>query len=157
MKKYIVTLSKEERNALTDITCKGTHKSQQILNAHILLDCDEGEHQIERSTNEQIARVLGTSMRKIDRVKKRFVMGGMEAILTRKKGNRVYEKKIDGDFEAYLIALSCSEPPEGYARWSLRLLADKSVGLGYIDNISYESVRQVLKKTNLSHGKKKGG
>ncbi len=157
MKKYIVTLSKEERDALKDITCKGTHKSQQVLNAHILLGCDEGEHQIERSTNEEISRVLGTSMRKIDRVKKRFIMGGVEAVLTKKKGKRVYEKKIDGDFEAHLIALSCSEPPEGYARWSLRLLADKSIELGYIDSISHESVRGVLKKTKLNHGKKKVG
>ncbi len=157
MKKYIVILSKEERDALEDITFKGTHKSQQVLNAHILLGCDEGEHQTERSTNEEMARVLGISMRKIDRVKKRFIMGGMEAILTKKKGKRVYEKKIDGDFEAHLIALSCSEPPEGYARWSLRLLADKSVELGYIDSISYESVRGVLKKTKLNHGKKNIG
>lgn len=157
MKRYIVTLSKEERDALKDITCKGTHKSQQVLNAHILLGCDEGEHQIDRSTNEEIARVLGISMRKIDRVKKRFVMGGMEAILTRKKGNHVYKKKVDGDFEAHLIALSCSEPPEGYARWSLRLLADKCVELGYIDSISHEAVRGVLKKMKLNHGKKKDG
>ncbi len=157
MKKYIVTLSKEERDALEDITCKGTHKSQKVLNAHILLGCDEGEHQIERSTNEEIARVLGTSMRKIDRVKKRFIIGGMEAVLTKQKGKRVYEKKVDGDYEAHLIAMSCGEPPEGYVRWSLRLLADKSVELGYIDSISHESVRKVLKKTKLNHGKKKVG
>ncbi|CAG0965645.1 hypothetical protein METP1_00957 [Methanosarcinales archaeon] len=157
MKKYVVTLSKEERDALKDITCKGTHKSQKILNAQILLRCDEGEHQIERSTNEEIARVLGTSMRKIDRVKKRFVNEGIEVALTKKKGNHIYEKKIDGDVEAHLIAMSCSEPPEGYARWSLRLLADKSVELGYIDSISHESVRGVLKKTKLNHGKKKVG
>lgn len=81
----------------------------------------------------------------------------MEAILTRNKGNRIYKKKVDGDFEAHLIALSCSEPPEGYARWSLRLLADKSVELGYIDSISHEAVRGVLKKTKLNHGKKKDG
>jgi hypothetical protein len=81
----------------------------------------------------------------------------MEAILTRKKGNHVYKKKVDGDFEAHLIALSCSEPPEGYARWSLRLLADKCVELGYIDSISHEAVRGVLKKMKLNHGKKKDG
>lgn len=102
MKKYIVILSKEERDALKDITCNGTHKSQQVLNAQILLGVDEGELQKERLTNEEIARVPGVSMRKIDRVKKRFIMGGMEAILTRKKGKRVYERKIDGDFEAIL-------------------------------------------------------
>ncbi|VVB85972.1 Winged helix-turn helix [uncultured archaeon] len=154
MKKYIVTLSKEERDSLRDLTFKGTHKSQKILNAQILLGCDEGEYQMERSTNEEIARVLGTSMRKIDRVKKRFVMEGMEAVLIKKKGSRVYEKKTDGDFEAHLVALSCSEPPEGFSRWSLRMLADKVVELGYIDSISHEAVRGILKKRNKTLAKK---
>ncbi len=157
MKKYIVKLSKEEREDLQDITFKGKHKSQKILNAQILLGCDEGEFQTERSTNEEIARVLGTSMRKIDRVKKRYVMGGIEATLIKKKGSRIYKKKTDGDFEAHLVALSCSEPPEGYARWSLRLLADKVVELQYIDSISHEAVRRILKKTKLNPGKKKDG
>jgi transposase len=157
MKKYIVTLSKEERDTLRDLTFKGTHKAQKILNAQILLGCDEGEYQTEHSTNEEIARVLGTSMRKIDRVKKRFVMEGMEAALTKKKGSRIYEKKADGDFEAHLVALSCSEPPEGFSRWSLRLLADKVIELGYIDSISHEAVRGILKKMKLNPGKKKVG
>jgi transposase len=157
MKKYVVTLSKEERDTLRELTFKGTHKSQKILNAQILLGCDEGAFQTERSTNEEIARVLGTSMRKIDRVKKRFVMEGMEAALTKKKGSRVYKKKTDGDFEAHLIALSCSEPPEGFSRWSLRMLSDKVVELGYIDSISHEAVRGILKKMKLNPGKKRVG
>ncbi len=157
MKKYIITLSKEERDTLQELTFKGTHKAQKILNAQILLGCDEGEYQTERSTNEEIARVLGTSMRKIDRVKKRFVMEGMEAVLTKKKGSRIYEKKTDGDFEAHLVALSCSEPPEGFSRWSLRMLADKVVELGYIDSISHEAVRGILKKMKLNPGKKRVG
>jgi len=146
MKKYIITLSEDERKALGDLTSKGKQKSQKILNALILLACDEGEHQTERSTNEEIARVLHISMRKIDRVKKRFVEDGFDAALDRKMGNRIYAKKTDGDFEAHLVALSCSEPPEGFARWSLRLLADKVVELGYIDSISHETVRRILKK-----------
>jgi hypothetical protein len=154
MKKYIVKLSKEEREDLRAITSKGKHKSQKILNAQILLGCDEGAFQTERSTNEVIARVLGTSMKKIDRVKKRFVVGGIEATLTKKKGSRIYKKKSDGDFEAHLVALSCSEPPEGFARWSLRMLADKVVELHYIDRISHEAVRGILKKTKLNPGKK---
>jgi len=84
-------------------------------------------------------------------------MGGIEATLTKKKGSRIYKKKADGDFEAHLVALSCSEPPEGYARWSLRLLADKVVELQYIDSISYEAVRGILKKTKLNPGKKRAG
>jgi hypothetical protein len=146
MKKYIITLSEDERNTLSDITSKGKQKSQKILNALILLACDDGEYQTERSTNEEIARVLHISMRKIDRVKKRFVEEGIDAALDRKMGNRIYAKKTDGDFEAHLVALSCSEPPEGFARWSLRLLADKVVELSYIDSISHETVRQILKK-----------
>jgi len=81
-------------------------------------------------------------------------MGGIEATLTRQKGSRIYKKKADGDFEAHLVALSCSEPPEGFARWSLRMLADKVVELQYIDRISHEAVRRILKKTKLNPGKK---
>jgi hypothetical protein len=148
MKKYIIMLTEDERKALSDLTFKGKQKSQKILNALILLACDEGEHQTERSTNGEISRVLHISMRKIDRVKKRFVEDGIDAALDKKMGNRIYAKKADGEFEAHLVALSCSEPPEGFARWSLRLLADKVVELNYIDSISHETVRRALKKRN---------
>jgi hypothetical protein len=92
-------------------------------------------------------------MRTIDRVKKRFVEGGVEGALTRKPTSRVYERKVDGDVEAKLISLCCSNPPEGFAKWSLRLLADKMVELDYVDSISHVTVRNVLKKTNLSPGR----
>jgi len=157
MKKYIVTLSKEERDSLNSLISKGRHSSQKILNALILLDSDEGEFQTTRSTNEEIARVLNVSMRKIDRVKKRFVEEGFEFALDKRKADRVYPKKADGDFEAHLVALSCSEPPEGFSRWSLRLLADQMVELNYINSISHEAVRRILKKTNSSLGDKSGG
>ena len=157
MKKFIVTLTEEERQFLTELTSKGKHRSQEILNALTLLACDEGEHQGKRSKNEEIARVLNTSMRKIDRVKKKFVMESLDVALHGRKGTRVYNKKADGDFEAHLVALSCSKPPEGFSRWTLRLLAEKVVELDYIDNISHETVRRVLKKTNLNLGSGKGG
>ena len=157
MKKYIVTLTEEERKTLSDIASKGKQRSQKILNALILLGCDKGEYQTEQSTNEEISRVLHISMRKIDRVKKRFVEGGLDAALDKRTGNRIYAKKADGDFEAHLVALSCSEPPEGFARWSLRLLADKVVELNYIDSISHETVRRILKKTRSSLGNKRDG
>jgi hypothetical protein len=96
-------------------------------------------------------------MRKIDRVKKRFVEGGLEIALNRKESNRIYAKKVDGDAEAHLIALSCSEPPEGFARWSLRLLADKIVELGYFNSISHETVRCMLKKRNQTLAKERMG
>lgn len=157
MAKYTVTLTKDEREALGALTSKGKHKSQKILNALILLGCDEGEYQVKLLTNEVMAQALNISTRKIDRVKKRFVEDGLEVALNGRKGNRTYAKKVDGDFEAHLIALSCSEPPEGFARWSLRLLADKVVELEYIDSISHETIRNVLKKTRLSPGDKKDG
>ena len=157
MKKYIVTLTEDERATLGTLVSKGKHKSQKILNSLILLGCDEGEFQTSRSTNEEMARVLNISMRKIDRLKKRFVVDGLEVALHGRKGDRIYARKADGDFEAHLVALSCSEPPEGFARWSLRLLADKVVKLDYIDSVSHETVRRILKKTRSSPGSEKDG
>lgn len=157
MSKYIVTLTKEERELLSVLASKGEHKSQKILNALILLGCDAGDFQTNRSTNEEIAKVLNISMKKIDRVKKRFVEEGYDAALDKRKAVRIYIRKADGDFEAHLIALSCSDPPEGFSRWSLRLLADKAVELEYVDSISHEAVRRILKKTNSNLGSKKGG
>jgi len=146
MKKYKVTLEREEREELEGITRKGSHKSQKVINALILLNCDEGEFQTARMKNEDVVAVLKISMRKIDRVKRRFVEDGLEVALNGRKAERVYKRKADGDFEAHLVALSCSEPPRGYWRWSLRLLADQAVELNYIDSVSYETVRRVLKK-----------
>ena len=96
-------------------------------------------------------------MKKIDRVNKRFVEEGIEIALTGHNSSWIYESKTDGDFEAHLVALSCSQAPDGYARWSLRLLADKVVELNYVDNISHETIRQILKKTKLSLGGKPVG
>jgi hypothetical protein len=157
MKKYIVTLTEGEREDLSILSSKGKHRSQKILNALILLACDEGEFQKKRSTNKEIATVLNISMKKIDRVKKRFVEDGIDITLNGKKGSRIYAKKADGDFEAHLVALSCSDPPEGFTRWSLRLLADKVVELDYIGSISHETIRRVLKKTKSNLGSVKGG
>lgn len=157
MKKYKVTLRAEERQELTSIIQKGKHRSQKVLNSLILLNCDEGLYQDNWSKNEDIANILTISMRKIDRVKKCFVEHGLGVALNGTKGQRTYEKKADGDFEAHLIALSCGEPPEGFARWSLRLLADKVVELNYVDNISHETIRRVLKKTNLNLGENRAG
>lgn len=157
MAKYKVTLTKAERSQLEDILGKGRHTSQQFKNAVILLNVDKGEYSDEQSFNREICKVLKIGMSSIDRVKKRFVEEGFEAVLERKPPQREYERLVDGDVEARLIALSCSSAPEGYARWSLRLLADKAVELGYVEGISHETVRRVLKKTFLSHGKSKAG
>ena len=157
MKKYIVTLTEGEREALGVLISKGKHRSQKILNALILLGCDEGEFQKRRSSNKEIAKVLNISMKKIDRVKKRFVEDGLDITLNGSKGSRIYAKKADGDFEAHLVALSCSKPPEGFTRWSLRLLADKVVELEYIDSVSHETIRRVLKKMKSNLGSVKDG
>ncbi|GET24381.1 hypothetical protein NT017_07100 [Prolixibacter sp. NT017] len=145
MVKYKVTLTKKEREELESIVNKGRHTSQKFRNAYVLLNCDEGEYS-EKATNSEISKILKVGMRTIDRIKKRFVEEGFDAVLERKPTSREYEKKADGDFEAHLVALSCSGPPEGFSRWSLRLLADKMVELEIVDSISHETVRTVLKK-----------
>jgi len=155
--KYKVALSEQERKKLQTIITKGTHKSQKVLNALVLLNCDEGEFSKCKSKGQDISRMLSVSEMKIHRVKKRFIEEGLEVALNGHKGQRVYMKKADGEFEAHLIAVSCSKPPKGFARWSLRLLADKVVELEYIDKISYETVRRVLKKRNKALEKNRLG
>ena len=151
MKRYIVTLEQPERSMLTDITRKGSHSSQKVINALILLNCDEGDFNTHRPTGQTVSGVLQVSQRKVDRVKRRFVEEGLEIALGGRQGRREhYEVKADGEFEARVVALSCSQPPQGYSQWSLRLLADKAVELDYIDSVSHETVRRVLKKTKLN-------
>jgi len=120
---YTVTLTEDEREALCELTSKGKHNSQKILNALILLNCDKGEWNINHSTNEEISRILNISMRKIDRVKKRFVEEGLEVALNGEKRDRIYAKKVDGDFEAHLIALSCSEPPRRFCKMVFEIVS----------------------------------
>lgn len=152
MVRYTIKLTKEEVGELYSIINKGSHTSQTFRTAYILLNCDEGEY-AEKITNEQISKVLKVGMRTIDRVKKKFIEEGFEGVLDRRPTSRVYETKSDGDVEAKLVALCCSEPPKGFGKWSLRLLADKMVELKYVESISHVTVRSVLKKTNLSLGK----
>lgn len=147
MKKYKVILHKEEHDQLMELISKGSHSSQLYRTAYILLNCDEGKYG-DKITNEQICQVLKTSTRMVDRVKQRFVEEGFEACLERKPLSKTKPKLADGELEAHLIALSCSGPPKGFSKWSLRLLADKMVELKYAENISHETVRRVLKKTN---------
>jgi transposase len=152
MVKYKVTLTQEERDELLSITKGGTHTSKKVVHSLILLNCDEGAF-AEKVNNEDVAKVLKVGMRTIDRVKKKFVEEGFDAALANSPTTRIYERKADGDVEAHLVALACSKAPDGFSKWSLRLLADKMVELEYVDDISYETVRRVLKKTNYSLGK----
>ncbi len=147
MVKYKIILTKTEHEQLIDIISKGVHSSQQYRTAYILLHSDEGKYG-DKITGQEISKFLKISMRMIDRVKQRCVEGGFEACLERKPSEEPKERKIDGDLEAHLIALSCSEAPKGFTRWSLRMLADKAIELKYVESISHETVRKALKKTS---------
>ena len=156
MVRYKVTLTEEERLQLKAIMSKGKHSSLQFRNACILLNSDESEDG-QKVSNEQIAQVLQINQKTVERLKQRFVEDGFDTCVDRKRYPVVKDIKADGDFEAHLIAISCSKAPEGYSRWSLRMLADKMVELKYVDDVSHETIRQVLKKTKLSHGGSKVG
>lgn len=152
MIKYTVKLTKDEVEELMAIINKGSHTSHTFRTAYILLNCDEGKYS-DKVTNEQMSKVLKIGMRTIDRIKKRFIEEGFEAVMERRPTQRAYAIKVDGDVEAKLVTLCCNEPPKGFAKWSLRLLAEKMVELNYVDNISHVTVRSVLKKMNLNLGK----
>jgi transposase len=152
MKKYIIKLSREERDTLKKIITSGRGPARMFTRARILLKADQGNHGPNWS-DEKISAALDVTVQTIERVRKQLVEEGFDAVLSRRQySQKVSRKKIDGKVEAHLIALSCSEPPKGYIRWTLRLLADKIVELGYVEAISHEAIRQTLKKTNLSRG-----
>jgi len=151
---YTIKLSQNESEELHKVIRKGSHTSQAFRAAYILLNCDKGEYSENKEiTNAEISKILKVGERTIDRIKKKFIDEGFESVLERRPSSQNYTKKMDGDTEAKLVQLCCSEPPKGYAKWSLRLLADKMVELKYVDYISHITVRKVLKKTNLSLGR----
>ena len=156
MVRYKVTLMVLERELLESIIAKGKHSSLQFRNACILLNSDEG-NEGNKWTNEQIAGFLRITPKTVERLRQRFVEEGFESCMDRKPYPEVKDVKTDGDFEAHLVALSCSKAPQGYARWSLRMLADKMVELNYVEAVSYETIRRVLKKTKLSRGELRVG
>ncbi len=150
-KKYPVILSETEREELKQLIAAGTAPARKLTHARILLKADqspEGPGWVD----EAIAEAVETSQPTVSRVRKRYFEEGLEAALNRRPPNREYRRKLDGEQEARLIALACSEPPEGQARWSLRLLADKLVELEVVEEeVSYqETVRRILKKTPSS-------
>ncbi len=151
MVRYKVTLTKEERDQLKFILNKGKHSSLQFKNACILLNVDEGEFG-EKIKNTQIAQVLQVNTKTIERLRQRFVEEGFDACVERKAYPDVKVSKMDGEFEAHLIAISCSKAPKGFTRWSLRMLAEKMVELQFAETVSHETIRTVLKKTKLNPG-----
>jgi len=144
-KKYVVDLTNAERTQLEKMISSGETKARQNTRARILLKADQDV------VDEEIAEALATSVSTVERVRRRFVEGGLPNSLYRRKPRRDYERKLDGKAEAKLIALACSPPPVGRKRWTLRLLADKLVQLDEVDleEVSHETVRQVLKKNEL--------
>ncbi len=150
-KKYHVTLTDDERSMLRDLLSAGKAPARTLTHARILLKADESDSGPAWS-DEAIRQALDIGLSTVARVRQRFVEEGLEAALERHKPRRDYSHLVDGECEAHLVALACSAPPMGHQRWTLRLLADQLVACEYIDNISHETVRQVLKKTNLSLG-----
>ena len=154
--KYRVTLTEEEREILKNLIQKGHTAGYRIRHAQILLALDETPAN-ESWTDEKIAIAYGSHIRSIGNIRKRFVEEGFEVALERKKRLTPPVIKIDGEAEAKIIALACSNAPEGRVRWTFRLLADKVVELGILDSISDTAIRNRLKKTTLNPGCKKNG
>lgn len=150
-KKYFVTLTNEERRSLRALISSGKGAARKLVHARILLKADSSRGGPGWGDAE-IAEGLEVGTATVERVRKRFVEEGLEAALVRRKPQRDYRRRLDGDGEAHLIALACSETPEGHARWTLRLLADRMVALEYVETLSKDTVHRVLKKTSLSLG-----
>ena len=152
MKKHIVRLSGEERETLKRLLTSGRGAARMFTRARILLKADQSD-QGPAWSDEKISEAFDVTVQSIERIRKQLVEEGFEAVLSRREyKQKVSRKKIDGEVEAHLVALSCCEPPEGRARWTLRLLADKVVELGYLESVSHEAIRQTLKKTKLNRG-----
>ena len=148
--KYSVDLTEEERQQLLQLIRKGKSGARKVARANTLLLADEGR------TDAEVAQALHLGIATVGRTRKRFVEEGLEAALTERPrpGQR---PKLTGKEAAHLIAIACSDPPEGHARWTLRLLAGKAVELGFADSIARETVRQVLKKQTSSPGGSNNG
>ena len=140
-KKYIVDLTEEERRDLERLIRSGKHSARKIRYAHALLKADAGW------TDGKITEAFDMSINTVGRLRQRFAEEGMDVALgARSRKPRPYPRKLDGKRQAQLIALACSEPPAGHTRWTLRMLADRMVELAYVESLSHEAVRQVLKK-----------
>jgi hypothetical protein len=154
--KYHVTLTDEERSELEKIVAVGKTAGYRIRHAQMLLLLDEIPENDEW-TDKKIANIHKANENTIGALRKRFVEQGVEGALERKKREVPPSIKIDGEAEAKIVTLACSEPPEGYGRWSLRMLADKAVELGIFESISHTAIGNTLKKTKLNRGERKSG
>lgn len=156
MDKYRVTLTEEERTELEQMVSSGKAAARKLTHARILLLADDSLG--EERSDEEIVVALGTSPRTVSRVRQQLVTGGMDsALLRRRQPSRPDKIKVKGDVEQRLIALACSDPPQGRCHWTLQLLADELVVLGLVDRVGVETVRQALKKTTSSRGSSNPG
>lgn len=147
MDKYIVKLTKEEREELLTLIRIGKKAANKLMHARVLLSADENDSELKPKTDEEIAREMHICSKTVARIRQRFVEEGMESALSRRPHANPKGRKIDGDQEAYLVALCCSTPPEGRSRWTLKLLANKLIELEVVDSVSAVTVSRVLKKT----------
>jgi len=146
-KKYVVQLTEAERAQLHTLISQGTAQARELTHARILLKTDEGEAG-PGWTDGMTAGALEVHPTTVARIREAYVTQGLDAALKRKLPDRVYERRLDGAQEARLIALTCSSPPKGRQRWTLRLLAEELVRLEVVETVSYETVRQTLQQTN---------
>ena len=149
-KKYVVDLSDQERAGLRELVRKGKVSARKLTRAHILLRADEGV------VDSAISEGLHVAVTTVERIRERFVEGGVEYALS-ERPRPGQERKLDGKQEAFLVALACSRPPEGRRGWTLRLLADRLVELEVVDSISYETVRRTLKRGRSNRGSSSSG
>jgi transposase len=150
-KKYIVTLTEEERAVLREMITVGKRAARTLAHARILLKADVQEEG-PAWEDAAISQAVEVSMATVQRVRQRFVEEGLAAALQPRPQRRTHLPLVDGTAEAHLVTLACSTPPDGFGRWTLRLLAEQLVELAYVAHVSHETVRQVLKKTNCSRG-----
>ena len=147
--KYVIELSNQEKVRLMEIVKKGSSPARTILRANILLASDKQNDRY--MTVSEIANAYRTTPTTVQTVRASYCKKGFEATITRKKRETPpIPAKVTGEVEAHVIALACGQPPEGYSKWTLRLLANKTIELGYIESISHVTVSNILKKTNLS-------
>lgn len=149
--KYPIQLDDDARQYLEKLIASGTVPARTLTRAHILLKSDSSPNAPNWSY-KQICQAFNVSQVTVSKIRQSYVERGIEATLDRKKPDRLYETRLDGDQEAHLIALVCSEAPEGRERWTLRLLRERFIQLGYVESVSHETIRTTLKKTNLSLG-----
>jgi transposase len=150
-KKYVVKLGEEEKALLEQLVKSGNGPARKLLRAWILLKSNANEGGPNWSY-EKICQAYDVSEVTVYQVRKAYVEQGLEKTINRKKPEREYEHRLDGEAEAHLVALACSEAPDGQERWTLRLLQDRMIRLEYVEVVSHETIRTTLKKTNLSLG-----